>query len=207
LSYAVDLVLAAGTGLGVGLLTHQHGASDFHVLPLEGGHMLLNTVGVNHALYAEEQDLLQFVGRKLYDGKYTLEFEDFVSGRGVLALYNWTTKDHPEAEALSDTAQGIAIETRESSALRLLLTCDKRCVVAKRATAEPPCPFAKKALLLHYQYLMRAAQNLAIGMNVKGVFLAGDNQVFNRDFVVAYVLHDCERCRWHIMIRLPVVRC
>jgi glucokinase len=42
---------------------------------------------------------------------------------------------------------------------------------------------AQRALEIHYRILMRTSQNIAVGMNVKGVFLCGDNQVSNDKFV------------------------
>ena len=185
-------MLAVGTGLGVGLLTHPYSGSDFQVLPLEGGHVLLNTVGVDHEFHAEEQDLLQFAGRELYGGKFSIEYEDLVSGRGVLLLYNWIAKRHPEAPALTETGQGTDA-SHSLALLRGLTQCRGGTrVVAKNACSDPPCPYAAKALLLHYEYLMRCAQNLSIGLNSKGIFLAGDNQVANRNFVFKYA---CQRER------------
>ncbi len=46
--------------------------------------------------------------------------------------------------------------------------------VVKKAETDA---IAKKAVLLHYKYLMRNAQTLCVGLQAKGVFLAGDNQV------------------------------
>ena len=40
----LDLVVAVGTGMGVGLLMALPEEEDFVVLPLEGGHILLSAV-------------------------------------------------------------------------------------------------------------------------------------------------------------------
>lgn len=46
-----------------------------------------------------------------------------------------------------------------------------------------PDEFAKQSMWIHYKYLMRAAQNISVMIpSVKGVFLAGDNQVQNDTF-------------------------
>jgi len=39
------------------------------------------------------------------------------------------------------------------------------------------CKLAEDALSIHYKWLFRCAQNICIGCQTRGVFLAGDNQV------------------------------
>ncbi len=49
--------------------------------------------------------------------------------------------------------------------------------------ASLPDEFAKQAMWIHYKYLMKAAQNISVMVpSVKGIFLAGDNQVHNDAF-------------------------
>ena len=67
--------------------------------------------------------------------------------------------------------------------------------VAANAKKDDPCPYARKALLYHYKYLARNSQNLAIALNARGVFWAGDNHVSNRAFVHKYVRAVVSLCR------------
>ncbi len=55
-------------------------------------------------------------------------------------------------------------------------------VVVFAATVNPPNQYAVQALKIHYKNLMRAAQNIAVGLQAKGLLLAGDNQVANDPF-------------------------
>ncbi|ELR23790.1 group A glucokinaselike, putative, partial [Acanthamoeba castellanii str. Neff] len=97
--------------------------------------------------------------KTLYSGKHAIEYEDIVSGRGVLAVYQWITAEHKEAAKYESAEE-----------------------ISTAAFREDPCPFATKALLIHYRFLMRVAKNLCVGLQAKGMFLAGDNQVVNNPF-------------------------
>jgi len=103
--------------------------------------------------------MIEFISKEIYKGKYYLEYEDIVSGRGLVHLYNWIVSDKPDAPK-DLTAKTIGMQALDESN-----------------------EFAIKAMLYHYLYYFRAAANLAICLNVQGIFLAGDNQVSNRTFV------------------------
>jgi len=156
-------VLAAGTGLGVGLLVKLGSNLPFQVYPLEFGHTLISPLGKNHPERDLDSRLSDYLSEKLYEGKYTAEQEDIVSGRGLSAVYNFLVKD------LSNTPSGLnPVEI----------------VVA--ATTQPVNEYALKALQIHYKQLIRTAQTVSVGLQVKGIFLAGDNQVANHGFVKPY---------------------
>jgi len=154
-------VLAAGTGLGAGLLV-KLASRDFQVLPLEGGHGIIPSSGKATPSYETEQKLFDFISQKLYDGKHGPEFEDIVSGRGVGYVFEFLTRDLADPKLKSLSTEEIA-----------------------QAANSKSIPQAVDALLLHYKYLIRCAQNVCVTMNGKGVFLAGDNQVYNFPFVKA----------------------
>jgi len=153
-------VLAAGTGLGVGLLI-KLGARPFQVYPIEYGHAIVPPLGTTNKSRAIDQQLLDYLSVTLYGGKQAAEYEDIVSGRGLAAVYDYLVKD------VSDVPRGL--NTAE---------------IAKAATAGNL--YALKAVEIHYRILVRAAQNICVGMNVKGVFFAGDNQVDNSALVKAF---------------------
>jgi len=89
LHYEHYLVVAVGTGMGVGLLMALPEEQDFVVLPLEGGHISLSAIPPASDRYDEDSDLLDHVSQSVYGGEYALEYEDFCSGRGLEALYNY----------------------------------------------------------------------------------------------------------------------
>jgi len=159
-------VLAAGTGLGVGLLSKLTG-QPFRVIPLEGGHGLITPSGKGTPDYEEEHKLLEFLSGKLYEGKHQPEYEDIVSGRGIQYCHEFLTRDAPLPTPLT---------TPE---------------IVQAAFAAPHSSAAQDALLLHYKYLVRCAQGISVVLQTKGVFLAGDNQAANDGFVrtITQVLH------------------
>lgn len=158
-------VLAAGTGLGAGLLL-KLGKRNFQVYPLEYGHALIPPLGANHANRESDQHLLDYLSQRLYSGAFPAEYEDIVSGRGLTYVYDFLVKDTGATGGLSPAE------------------------IASEAAAGNTQ--AEQALEIHYRILMRTSQNIAVGMNVKGVFLCGDNQVSNDKFVksIKQKLHD-----------------
>jgi len=159
------LVMAVGTGLGVGVLVSGLGHEGrFGVVPTEGGHMQLNSLGPDHPDYSEETRIIGHIASRLYGGhKHQVEYEDMISGRGVSFIY----------EAL-----------RGSDPMMVPTTSTEQIVQAAKDESDP---MAVGALLWHYRYLARHTQNLALGLQVGGVFWGGDNQVNNADFVSKYL--------------------
>jgi len=172
------LIVAAGTGLGMALIYMHKGR--FEILPCEAGHCLISAVANDQT--EEEKQLVQYLGEKLYGGKTAIEFEDIVSGRGISHVYSWLTREKnekPDSWLCSETPAEL--------------------VSAAIAGSDDN---AKKALELHYRYLARACQNLAVAVQAKGIFWAGDNQVANYKFVdeiekeVEEVLYNHPKTAW-----------
>ena len=149
------LVMAMGTGLGVGMLLDS--AKDrFSVLPMELGHTLVTHLGAAHPEHARDEAYLRWLGAKVYGGAHSPEFEDVCSGRGLAWAFEFLSGG--EVAAPKDIAQ-------------------------RAAQGEAA---AEGAMLLHYRFLLRAAQNTCVGLQSKGVILCGDNQVHNHAFVRAH---------------------
>jgi len=147
------MVLAMGTGLGVGSLFY---AGDKHmVIPMEVGHSLVTSYGPEHPDYKQDTELYNFISNLLYKGVHGVEFEDICSGRGLEYSYQFLIKDTSKPKK---TAEEIGKSVKEDE-------------------------LAARAMHLHYKTLIRCAQNIAISMNAKGIILSGDNQVYNKDFV------------------------
>jgi len=159
LPFVHHLVIAVGTGMGVGLMMALPRAEDFIVLSLEGGHVHLSSAPANHERHEEESKMLKFISQEIYGGNHQLEYEDLASGRGLEALYKFFS--HENGSEKSSSAAEIS---------ELVKTDD---------------PIAKKALLYHYLTIARASANLAICLGAKGIFWAGGNQIHNGDFVRA----------------------
>ncbi|GAM27785.1 hypothetical protein SAMD00019534_109610 [Acytostelium subglobosum LB1] len=157
----VIVVLAAGTGLGVGLIHHLKHKDKYNVIPSELGHINVSSYGPNHPHYQCELDLFNKV-IPTHDPKrqYALEYEDIVSGRGLVACYNAYKAEGDKSLTGAEIAQ-IAMEDP--------------------LKVNP----STKAMLAHYRYLIRAAQELSVGMRATTTYLIGDNVVKNSKFVDA----------------------
>eukprot|EP01107_Rhizomastix_libera_P000482 TRINITY_DN1087_c0_g1_i3.p1 TRINITY_DN1087_c0_g1~~TRINITY_DN1087_c0_g1_i3.p1 ORF type:complete len:364 (-),score=87.39 TRINITY_DN1087_c0_g1_i3:114-1205(-) len=155
------LILAMGTGLGVGALIH-HG-KQFTVLPMEVGHTLIYPYGPRHKNAKDDESLCAFASETLYEGVHGVEFEDICSGRGLVLAYRWVLKKEGKDSTISITAEEVS-------------------QLANKGDKE-----ATRAMLEHYRMLIRTAQNMCVALQAKGVILSGDNQVHNKDFVLSHI--------------------
>lgn len=165
------LVLAMGTGLGVGLLLRN--GSNFDVVPTEFGHTLITQYGRTYPYASEDYEFIKWLGETVWEGQHLAEFEDVCSGRGLHAAYKWICRNAPEREADKMMPKDIAELAKKG---------DKMAV---------------DAMFLHYKFLFRVAQNICVGMQTKGVILAGDNQVFNNWFVQSEKERLMSEFKWH----------
>ena len=60
------MVIAVGTGMGVGFLVAPRSQNDFSVIPLEGGHILMSPFAPGNPRFAEEQSLFEFTSKFLF---------------------------------------------------------------------------------------------------------------------------------------------
>jgi hypothetical protein len=99
-----------------------------------------------------------------------------VSGRGIGYVYEFLV------QGKTDCPSGLSAAESISSFL------PSRCFylfffpVVFAATNNPPNKYAVQALQIHYRVLMRAIQTISVGLQAKGILLAGDNQVANDPF-------------------------
>lgn len=157
------LVLAVGTGLGIAILLSLGTGSrrqNFQVLPMEFGHTLISPIAPSNPGASDEAKLNEYLSDKIYNKEHVPEYEDIVSGRGLVSTYDCVAQGH------DDAAKGLSAHE-----------------IVEHAFKEPPSQYATKALMLHYKYLMRISKNLSVGLLAKGIFLAGDNQVNNNAFI------------------------
>jgi glucokinase len=153
-------VLAMGTGLGCGLILCKktNEKLTFYPLPLEAGHVLVAAEGKASRNYEKEQKRFEYISKIVWESKFTIEYEDICSGRGLQRCYNFEL-EYANKKAGKDLSPAEIAQSYE----------------------QDEC--AHDAMEAHYSYLMKAAQNICVMIpSCKGVFFAGDNQVHNEKF-------------------------
>jgi len=139
---ARHLVLAMGTGLGVGLLlTDVHRPGTFSVVPVEIGHTLVTSFGTEYPACARDAALFSWLGQRLYSGQHIAEFEDVCSGRGLRYAYEFACLGVRDPKDI--TPKEIAELARAGDALAIAAMRD------------------------HYKLLFRVAQNCCVGLQTK----------------------------------------
>lgn len=154
-------VLAMGSGLGVALIVKTPIVPQPLVVPSELGHLQIPTVCFRHKEYLNEQQLIQFVSDHHYNGRQAPEFEDIASGRGLCLAYQF------EYDRINQVK--IPLDQIDAGEIAQL--------------AQKGDKVARKALLYHYLYFMRAAKAVATTLSCDSVLMALDNQVKNDWFV------------------------
>ncbi|KAL0222177.1 hypothetical protein RCL1_002031 [Eukaryota sp. TZLM3-RCL] len=119
-----------------------------------------------------EKNIIPHLSAQLYSGQYLPELEDIASGRGLERVYSFVSKEKPPLSA-GDVAQQVSTSSECAEALRVF-----------------------------YRVLIRSLQQLCVTFNCKAIYLCGDNQVRNADFITSMkhelvqVLTSHPRSRW-----------
>eukprot|EP01132_Coremiostelium_polycephalum_P000823 gene823-1029_t len=162
----VYVVLAAGTGLGAGIIYKS--GDQYTVIASEFGHITVCPYDKNHPSYQVERQFFDAMESHLEQSEkdkrkvFSVEYEDIVSGRGLVATYDILKKQGTESLSSVKISQQ-AIENKNN-----------------------PNDDAFKSMLTHYRYLMRAAREMCVGLYGKGVYLMGDNMVKNKEVISAF---------------------
>lgn len=154
-------VLAAGSGLGIGIIEKTPMMNLPYVIATELGHLQIPMIRGKSPKYESEFNLIQFISDEMYEGKQAPEFEDIASGRGLSLVYQYYV--------LKETGTKIAQAQINSSEVA--------------SKAEKGDKIALQSMLTHYQFLLRAAKSVATSLSCDSVLLALDNQVKNDWFV------------------------
>lgn len=147
-AHATRLIIGAGTGLGVGLLTWQE--DDYVVHPSEGGH-------ADFAPVDEIQDKLLAHLRRTYG---RVSYERIVSGPGLMRIFSF----------LQETGAGIPSKQLQEASKKRADTAE---VIAEFAVAKLD-PLAVRALDLFVAIYGAFAGNMALAVLARdGVFISG----------------------------------
>lgn len=141
---ATQLLVGAGTGLGVGLLLWDNG---LHVLPSQGGHVA----------FAPENPLEDALLHYLRPRLARVSWEHVVSGPGLVRLYEFLYGLHPADDALYE---------------QIMASDDRAAAITTAAAADNS--LCRRALSLFIRLYGRITGDLAlVGLPFGGIFLAG----------------------------------
>lgn len=173
------LVVAPGTGLGVA--TIEYDREHPFIIPMEGGHM--DFVPYN----SFDTELIQFLQAERNSGS-PIEFEDFVSGRGIANIFRYLLSLETDEDVV-DVVHAKMILQYNSKIIPLL--------ISRYAQTNTLC---KKTFDVFFTYLARFCKNLSLanvitgGLYLTGGMIEHNHELLNADaFVMDFVNHTNTR--------------
>ncbi len=158
---AVKGVIGAGTGLGKSIIIYCDKKGAYMPIASEGGHEDLAVVD------AFEYELMQFA-KDRRGGEAPLDCEDIISGRGIVAIYDYII----EMEIFEYNSVSKEIESAEFS--------EKAEMISKHAKKDAAC---KKTMEIFARFYARALRNTALNVMARGgMYIAGGIAAKNLDF-------------------------
>lgn len=158
-------ILAMGSGFGVALIARTPLHDKPVVVPTELRHIQIPPRMEKHKMFAEEDDLLEYISKCNYQGRLDPEYEDICSARGIKICYQYYH--------LKSTGEKINLDKIDPADIA------QRAIRGERD--------AHDALKTHYLYYFRAAKTIASSLSCQSIVLALANQVKNYPFVMSIV--------------------
>ncbi len=170
-------IVGAGTGLGKAILFYHDDKDAYAPSPSEGGHADVPVVD------SYEYELVQFV-KDRRGGEAPCDYEDLLSGRGVVNIYDFVREMDEFAE------NDVSAEIGSAD--------DKAAAISRHAKDDPVCG---KAFRLFVRFYARALRNMALdimargGMYIAGGIAAKNLDIFRdggfmKEFEVNHSMHD-----------------
>lgn len=154
-----SLVLSIGSGFGTSFICREDSCDHNCVVSSEAGHGQAVLCSMSDPNYQQEVDFIKFVSQKLHGGSHQPEWEDLCACRG-LELAHQFLRDYQGNENENYTYESIrqiALDGSNSEEQR----------------------YALNAFKIHYRFVIRAAQSLALGIQCQRVFLISHTQQKN----------------------------
>lgn len=152
-----SLVLSIGSGFGTSFICREDSCDHNCVVSSEAGHGQAVLCSEKDPQYQREVDFIQFVSQKLHGGSHQPEWEDLCACRGLELAYQFLKIKGRQVDLETwpnyDRIRQLAISNEDSDAL--------------------------DAFKIHYRFVIRAAQTLALGIQCQRVFLISRRQVKN----------------------------
>lgn len=152
-----SLVLSIGSGFGTSFICREDSCDHNCVVSSEAGHGQAVLCSEKDPQYQREVDFIQFVSQKLHGGSHQPEWEDLCACRGLELAYQFLKIKGRQVDLETwpnyDQIRQLALGNEDSDAL--------------------------DAFKIHYRFVIRAAQTLALGIQCQRVFLISRRQVKN----------------------------
>lgn len=156
-----SLVLSIGSGFGTSFICREDSCDHNCVVSSEAGHGQAVLCSEKDPQYQREVDFIQFVSQKLHGGSHQPEWEDLCACRGLELAYQFLKIKGRQVDLETwpnyDQIRQLALGNEDSDAL--------------------------DAFKIHYRFVIRAAQTLALGIQCQRVFLISRRQVKNANIM------------------------
>ncbi|OHT03589.1 hypothetical protein TRFO_29024 [Tritrichomonas foetus] len=156
-----SLVLSIGSGFGTSFICREDSCDHNCVVSSEAGHGQAVLCSESDPNYQDEVDFIQFVSQKLHGGSHQPEWEDLCACRGLELAFQFLKKKKRQVELEIcpnyDQIRQLALSGEDSDALT--------------------------AFRIHYRFVLRAAQTLALGIQCQRIFLISKRQVKNTQVI------------------------
>lgn len=155
-----SLVLWLGSGFS-GSYICRHDSSDYNcVVGSESGHAQVYCPSPTSPTFEYESKFIKFVSQKFHGDSHQPEWEDMCSSRGLITAYQFVKKE--KGEEVDKVIQysdirNLALQKKDEDAMA--------------------------AFILHYTFIIRAAQSMILSIRCKRVFIISEIQVQNNEIV------------------------
>lgn len=170
------LVASIGPGEGVANIASDHFTGKKFVISSELGH----SQAYGHALTGQDAAFLEYVSRTVYAGVHLPEWEDFGSYRGLQLAYRFLTQPSEENDETIGSEEYVELVERANHGDSVAL----------------------EAFKLHYRFIIRGVQSMAMAVACQRVLIVSIAQVMNTPLVLTFadelkrVYEDHPRSEW-----------
>lgn len=173
-----SVVIFIGDGMGVSYISRSDSKEHNCVVSSEAGHSQGYLCSESDPFFETEYEFCRFLSRKLHGGSHMPEWEESCSIHGLELIYRF-------------------LKHRANVKLERWPKIDEIRAMASSGDAD-----ALLAYRIHYRMLIRAAQQMALGIQCQRVFFISEHHVKNMEVVKSFadelkaVFEDHPRSEW-----------
>ena len=172
-------VVWIGDGFGVSFISRNESSQHNCVVSSEAGHSQVYLCSESDPMYETELEFVRFLSRKMHGGSHAPEWEELCSIHGLEIVYRFLKQRADVKLDVWPKIDGI-----------------------RRMALAGEDPDALMAYRIHYRMILRAAQQIALGIHCQRVFLISDHHVRNMEVIKRFsdelrmVFEDHPRSEW-----------